>query len=1157
MSSLLARFALSCATCIAASAATSAAASAAANLPVLQSVRMVGDVRPGQDDPLQNPSRMWLFRDDQAFVPASLNRQPQDLVLAAEDKSLTRWRQDRVAPTECGGAARRYAAGRITTPEHDTLVCATNHRVDLFDPPLHLDLPDAYQASPRPVGLAVGEVDKRLQPNGLAHADIVVAYQMLDRRIRVLVLDHQLQPLAHWDTPEPVSGDVDVALGDFAADGKLAVALATSERTDQARKGSAPAATTNGWTLRVLRYSAQPAEAASLELASSFSATTPRPAESLVIQTGDFSGYGADGIALAYHLGGVASPAHVTLFRTDDKLKLEAGGTGDFGEVAAGTYLDLAAGLFRVKPPTYSLQRRQLSLVYAESAQRTAALILDVTDFNHFAAGPTLRIDAPVATVQIGPGVAAGNFIGLREVDSLRHQLGIVIPIDDGNYRSHPRFIAAEVDEGFGLKIAAQVDLKDRSSTGMVWTQKPLAFDPAGASYYLGAPVHIVVPKVLSTRYTIEEPPKHLTCFEEDGSCTPGNVSAYSDFYVQLSQGQEKILETSSRDTTSWDIGGSVAGSAVQTVSGGFPGIASAEVTTSERVAVGYDYSQITEDTNSTYKETRITSSDSTNSDDQLIYTVQLLDIWRYPVYGLKTKDAAQRGFYEIVLPGNAYEAHAAGGTQDWYQPLHQNKNILTYPQIGATDFPPDLGEFTPSGESKPVRDWINDKTVYHWDGNARMVEINWNERAGTNSSKTYRQTLRESTDIGVAFSGSVDVELVSARTQYSVDFNFQNQNSWEQNSVANRVIGSSKGISLNKPYTGGSALQAYAFQTAVYVSEQGAFKVAQAVNALGAPSGQAWWREHYGVRANPSVNLPNRFSYIDYQWTLTPGEQRYQLRGFYLRNAVPDPVTGKNDLFACAISDGDRLLIGARVYNTSLKNEPVRFETVVEAEEVDPASGLGLGTRERIGSESALLGPLETRELSIPWDTTGWCRNVPGGKIYRFWTTADPTKLPAQRHAAQVGVRDIPDAADNTGFWPWSGGVTVYCRPSGALVKTAAPAAGLAALALANDSAATSRAGHPIELALKLDSTEVDRATRFVVLIDKDGSGDRVIAGRTLMGVPAGGETLRIPWRPARAGQHTVSALLFEPDSRLDGHRVLSHVFEIAEPKAGPPGSR
>ena len=71
--------------------------------------------------------------------------------------------------------------------------------------------------------------------------------------------------------------------------------------------------------------------------------------------------------------------------------------------------------------------------------------------------------------------------------------------------------------------------------------------------------------------------------------------------------------------------------------------------------------------------------------------------MYRYPIVNYTLKDAngdplpgpggqPQYGFYEVTIPGATDPFGPGGGRAfgDWYQPLHQNGNALSYPALDA-----------------------------------------------------------------------------------------------------------------------------------------------------------------------------------------------------------------------------------------------------------------------------------------------------------------------------------------------------------------------------------------------------------------------------------------------------------------------------------------
>lgn len=1107
----------------------------------------VADERPGEDNPIQNPSRYTLFADDEVFLPASQNLHPVEVSLAPDNASLQKWTATPRDSPHCRNAARRFAHGRIVTPLRDQVVCASNYRVEVLEPFAAYDLPEAFLVVARPVSVAVGDLDRIVGEDGYFHDEIAVTYQLLGGRIRLQVLDWRLKPLASWQTAGPVYGDAAVAAADLDGDGKMELALALGNSDLRAYQPGGYGKYPGTLTLATFRYTwdggARPPVLAKVdEKAQSANAAYA----SLDLRQGDFDGDGIDDLALAsYLLKPTADPITIALWKTDLNLKLVAGGTVQAGRPRAGSYLSLAAGLLRFQPPEFTIQRRELALVWADSAGPVVARTYEVRDFKTITQRGSINLDSIAVADQIGPGIASGNFVGQQDVNSPRWQLAVQIPVPQGG-DTFPRFVVLGVGNDLALSRLTTMDFATYASAGLVWAQELQAADRDGDSYFLGAPIHATIPQVLDTKYVIQEPPKHINCVPQEGAdCLPVNVSASMSFYVELSDSQEQVVENTSRDTTSWDIGGSASATASETVSGGFGDIGRASVTSTQKVAVSYDYNEVTEKTNSVYKSSLVQRTDTTNNDDQLVFNVRLIDIWRYPVYGLDLTGTTQHGFYEVMLPGPITQVDSAASIHDWYQPTHQNKNVLSYPAIGP-GFPADIGTFTPAG-GKPVTGWLNEPIIRYWDGNQQLYSVDWTERAGKGTSKTYTSTLRETVDVSVGFEASVNAFFGSASGSLQFDFNFRNGNSWQENTVSNETLSSSNGIRLSKPGEG-TPRQAYAFQTAAYVTEQGTFRVAHAANPLGASSGAAWWRETYGQAPNPAVNLPHRFTYSlqDFGWIVTPEPQRNYLRGLFLEKTELNPVTKTHDYLSNALAAGQKARLTARVYNFSLKPGDVTFDTLFEYAEVDPATDKVIGERKRIGTARAKLGPQGMAEVFVEWDTAGLGGSKPGAaRYYRFFVTADPANA----------VPGEGDEADNHGFWPWNGGVAVFHPAEAERLRTANDLALVpASLRLHDHRGAEAAAGKlelgkPHRLQVTLRASRPERTFRHVLVYESDpAGGGRVVAARMARGVVAGDNPVWFDWTPKEAGRRRLHVVVLEdPDDTAPGNGLLALDVEVA----------
>jgi len=651
-------------------------------------------------------------------------------------------------------------------------------------------------------------------------------------------------------------------------------------------------------------------------------------------------------------------------------------------------------------------------------------------------------------------------------------------------------------------------------------------------------------------------PPKHVDYLPEDPNHPEGewevvNVSGIDDFYVKLVDSKGTTFETTSTETSSRSTGADVNLDVTHSVTGGANmGLFSfsSSLNWETDLKLGYQYEQNKSSYESHYSKTELSYQDEAVRDDYLRSKVQLVDIWRYPIIGFKTGDPDRPcGFQEIVLPGPKQIFSGGGLGSDWYQPIHQNHNLLSYPLIND-GFPTDLGSFSytdAGGHQQTKTEIMNDGSILSWDQTGAELDINWTDEAGSGNEKDYQHTLSESLDVtfGMHAKGEVlDVGKVDNQWEFTVGVH--NSNSWGGSEIANATSYQSTGITLNKP-AAVDGTKSYNFKPVVYVSsDKGAFKVAHAVNPLGSTQGQEWWRQQYGAKPDPALNLPNRFNWNkahgDY-WTLNEDDHRMEMRGFIMRESSSNPVSGEYDILGGPPVDGDKVRLCARVYNFSLNEPTGAFNVLFEYVLYDNKTGQEVvDSRTAIGTVSTSLDEITNtsgqsmKEVWVEWDTTG-LSNTPYG--YRFYVTVDPTDMVTNEiHEWKDASGNKLAHGNNEGYWPWGNPIFVKSSLSSSALETAffvSPRPDVSmhieSLAIETPSGLKSKgpvrvfAGERYRLRAHIVAHEDHPHHHCTVFYDWQPSDGKAIAMKTNYSVFEGDNYVWATWTPQETGERDI----------------------------------
>ena len=800
------------------------------------------DVRPGETNPVTT-SRQTLFRDDELMLfigrPGS---HKMDYLYAVPDKDdLTSWQEYTDEHTylsdEFGAlnySVRPIASARGRTPDHghDYAVYAFFRpdgrvTVEQYDPKELVDGAhgrrthwNSFSGSTniyRSVDVALGDLDGLSDDNGWYHDEIVLVRTTTGGNVDVDVIDGTFaSSLAHAHIDSDTNTlNTSVDIGDLDGDGTLEIVVGLLAGKDD-------------YWLEVYSFS-NTNDAPKLVKHSRHTRYTPY-GDGFDLAVGDFDGDGKDEVFVA--TGSAAN--NIDLFRADDDLNLQHKYNARGVNNGKMDTLRVVSGLFKFdQNDGWGLNRRQLAVCYLEIDSCARCNIYKVYSDMHIWNigghdwcvnfsdwGDDWCIFSPsqpcpsygIASLDI----ATGNFVGhgtdkthtsplmdlavsavetksseYPDISELRPALR-VLSIRSGSLQNKWSWAGAKYDfDSLGnWQLATTVT----------------AADGDGDTYRLGgSPAHIVIDNVLHIDRIIQEPPKHVDYLpidynELDGEWDVINVSGITEFAISLHDESSKTLETETVSTSSWEIGGSVLADAKSTVTAGDMDIAGVSVSAEIKDKVGYDYKENESSYNSDYHSQSYTEDTSTANDDLVQGIVHTIDIWRYPILGYYEKDSDKpHGYQEIVMPGPYTTVDKADGKDhpDWYQPVHENHNLLSYPFHDPSKpwEPEDVGLFNIGGSDMSVV--MNDHLQLHWNGTPFSLGVTWSSTAGAGSDKKYNHTLSESAEITISYEAKANILIGSTEEKFTGKVGFHNSNSWGGETVSKSTNSKTTGFHI------------------------------------------------------------------------------------------------------------------------------------------------------------------------------------------------------------------------------------------------------------------------------------------------------------------------------------------------------------------------
>ena len=463
-----------------------------------------------------------------------------------------------------------------------------------------------------------------------------------------------------------------------------------------------------------------------------------------------------------------------------------------------------------------------------------------------------------------------------------------------------------------------------------------IAADLNGNSLKLGAPVHYEITKPVKAQFILQQPPQHAAYFDDGRGQGPQvhTISRYPTFNTSMQDSQKRSFNSNNQNHTDWTVGFSTQVSANREGSAGLnadnDGVG-AKMKGSIGFKFAYDYDRVSTDYVSTASSYAVTQQNSTGVDDVLIYNSEILDLWRYRIFGsgTDTQDPQKPyAYYDIVLPGAPSIVSYPGGRDvDWYQPLHEPGNILSYPSRATVCSPSDIGPITVQSQNivNQVIPLIS-CTQQYYNGNSSNISLNFDHTTTNGSSTDYTHKAHAELDVSASYAAGAREAGVGVVTSGSFDLDVHGGANWGQLTTSDDSTSTSTGITVNSPQ--GDSEHGYPYYPIFYDTDAGALKVAFGVGDLTASStGGGFWTDIYGQQPDPALNLPNRFvaTYFNNAvngWEADKTINRKRMKGLVIRSSKPDsqgyyPLLGHNP------HDGDEVMFEVRVYNYSISSTP------------------------------------------------------------------------------------------------------------------------------------------------------------------------------------------------------------------------------------------
>jgi hypothetical protein len=313
-----------------------------------------------------------------------------------------------------------------------------------------------------------------------------------------------------------------------------------------------------------------------------------------------------------------------------------------------------------------------------------------------------------------------------------------------------------------------------------------VATDLDGKSLSLSAPVHFELLNPGKPQFILEQPPQHAAFLDVGSGPEAVTINRYPSFNTSMEESKTKQVASNDTDHTDWTVGASeqITASATQSIGVAGDGLDltnKAKVQLSAKVA--YDYDHVSSNYMSHSDSYQVGGGAQTGTDDSLILESQVFDLWRYRMYGQATDTGdpnKPNAFYDIVIPGPSFKSTYGGRDTDWYQPVHEAGNILSYPGRADVCSPSDIGPITiPNTDiSNKVTPLISCSVLFY-NGDSNTVALRFDHTTGSGNTTDWTHKLHGDLDLNVTYTNTTMFEGTGLKVSGSSDTDIHGGSGW------------------------------------------------------------------------------------------------------------------------------------------------------------------------------------------------------------------------------------------------------------------------------------------------------------------------------------------------------------------------------------------